>query len=180
MSSGYTTRLPDDVLLDTGVLYVGNNIWGATRGGITWEPGSEWRHIGYDGEKAPRIGLDRKAYVAAKFSGRFIHFCPEDIAKFEPGSTTVGSDPSSLVISPQPAGQLLAEGEYLSHVRLVFDRGQGGYCQIRMPKAFCAQYQVQGNDRAEGEVQVTIEARIPEAETEGHPGYVIEMVTALS
>src|SRR3990167_4668475 len=121
MSSGYTSRLPDDVLLDTGVLYVNNTIWGATRGGIAFDPGTEWRHIGYDGEKAPRIGLDRKAYVAPKFSGRFLHFGPEDIAKFEPGSTTAGSDPATLVVTPQPAGVLLAEGEYLSQVRLVFD-----------------------------------------------------------
>lgn len=183
MGSGYVSRLPADVLLDTGVLYIGGAIVGPSRGGLSFDPGTEWSNIGYDGKKQNRTLLDRKTFTAPMISGRLLLFAPTDYPRLEPDVTS--SSPGAPVSSngrktPKPAGVLLDEGDYVHDLRLVFERKAGGFVQIRFVYALCARWRLAGQDRGEAEIDVEFHARLAAAEAEGTVPFVIEELTAIS
>src|SRR5438128_9741400 len=49
MLTGYTANLPSDVLLDSGVLYVGSTPIGVTRGVPEFNPNKEVENVDFDG-----------------------------------------------------------------------------------------------------------------------------------
>jgi hypothetical protein len=160
--SGYTSTLPTDVLLDTGTLYLGAAIFGATRGGLTFEPGITWRNVEFDGKVSAVAGLDRKVTVAPTLSGTVIELGAADIARVEPGSTVVASGAWTGSTSYRgKAGQTLyASGDYITDVRAVWERGAGGFVQVRFPVAIISSYNVAGAAGEEAAIALTIEARL--------------------
>ena len=176
--SGYNARLPDDCLLDTGVLYIGNSPIGVSRGGLTFDPAKELRNVEYDGKTTPVKGLDRTVYMAPVISGRFIQFGPEDIERYDAGIVNTGPD---TTFTPKDAGVFLASGDYQTDVRLLFARSGGGFAQVRFPVAFCARYQLAGQDRSEAEIDCAFEARRdPDTTSEGDAPYLIELLASIS
>jgi hypothetical protein len=177
--SGYNDRLPDDILVNTGVVYVGNSPMGVSRGGLNFDPAAEMRNVEYDGKLAPVKGLDRKVYVAPVISGRMLQLGPEDIVRYDPGIVNTGPD---TTFTPKDAGVFLAAGDYLTNLRLVFERSGGGFAQVRFPVALCVRYAIAGTDRSEGEVDCAFEARRdPAVQTaEGDLPYIIELLDTIS
>lgn len=175
--------LPDDVLIDVGYLFEGNTFVGTSRGGLSFEPTVERRNIEYDGKKANVAELDRDTFSGAQITGTLIQFISK-LAIFEPGSTS--SDPGTNVgtlITPKTAGELYAAGDYLTNLRLVHPRRNGGYAQVRFPVALCTQYSLAGQDRSEAEIAATFEARLSLADAAATPGkkpYVIELLDTFS
>lgn len=168
--TGYTSSLPADVLLDSGVLYVGltpSTVFGAFAGGLKFDPGVTYRNIDFDGKRSPVKALDRVTMRMPKISGTCIQLATTNIAQIEPGATVAatGAWTSATSYAPKSAGQLLAAGDYLSDVRLVFQRGGatsavGSYVQVRFPSALCTKYDITGQDGAEVAIALEIEARL--------------------
>lgn len=171
--TGYTTNLPSDILLDSGVLYVGltpSTVFGAFAGGLKFDPGVTYRNADFDGKRSPVKGLDRVTMRMPKISGTCIQLSTTNVGQIEPGATTAttGAWTASTSYTPRAAGALLAAGDYLSDVRLVFQRGgttasAGSYVQVRFPSALCTKYDLTGSDGAEVAIAIEIEARLDTA-----------------
>lgn len=161
--SPYTSTLPYDILLDTGMLYLGSNPFGASRGGLSFDPAKVIRNIPFDLKRAPLLGLDRVTEMLPVIEGTFIELGSPDFQNFETGATNTFASATAVtgIITPKKAGVLFAAGDYLTNLRLVFQRANdGGYVQVRFPKAVCKTYGLSGKDTEEAEVKATFEARL--------------------
>jgi hypothetical protein len=165
--TGYTTSLPSDILLDSGVLYVGANVFGAFQGGLKFDPGVTYRSAEFDGKRSPVKGLDRVSMRMPKISGTVIQLSTTNVTQVEPGATTAttGAWTGSTSYAPKAAGALLATGDYLSEVRCIWQRGgttasAGSYVQVRFPSGLCTKYDITGQDGAEVAIALEIEARL--------------------
>jgi hypothetical protein len=161
--SGWSSTLAKDVLLDTGVLFVGATAIGVSRGGLSFDPAKELRNIEFDGKKSPLLGLDRYTKFATVISGTMIELGQADVGGFyEPGSTSTFASATAVtgVITPKKAGILLVPGDYLTNLALVCERADGtGFVRWRFPKAVCRKYgPVKGIDGEEFEVPVEFAA----------------------
>lgn len=179
--NGWDGTLPADCLLDSGVLFVGSNPVGVSRGGLTFDPGRTIRNIPFDGQRSDVKGLDRVTKWDSKIMGTLLEFAATDIARDEPGSTSavVGG---VTTITPKGAGALFAGGDYLADVRLIFERSGGGYAAVYFAFGFVVKYgPLKGNDNAEAEIPIEISARLAvaaSADVSKCP-YVIELRAAL-
>lgn len=159
MSSGYTDRLPDDVLLDTGVLKADittpgtTEIVGVSRGGLRFIPGKEIRNIPYDGRRFKVAGLDRITGGDPRITGTMLQAGPKDLRLYEAGASG-----SSNTITLKPAGQLFAIGDY-HKFELLFDRANGGTCVVTFPYGLVTEYELGSTDNDESEIPITIEPR---------------------
>ena len=165
--TGYTSSLPSDILLDSGVLYVGATVFGAFAGGLKFDPGVTYRNADFDGKRSPVEGLDRVTMRMSKISGSVIQLATANVAQIEPGAATTatGAWTGSTSYAPKSAGQLLAAGDYLSDVRCIWQRGgatssAGSYVQVRFPSGLCTKYDITGQDGAEVAIAIEIEARL--------------------
>lgn len=157
--TGFSTDLPSDALLDSGVLFVGSNIVGVSRGGLSFDPGRSYKNLDFDGKRSAVKLLDRVEKFDAKISGTMLEFGTEELPYFEPGITNDTGTPTT-VYTPKAASTLLVAGDYQTNVRLVFERGSGKYCAVHFPVALVTQYSVKGTDNDVAEIAITIEARL--------------------
>lgn len=179
-ASGYSSTLPDEVLIGTGVLYKGNTVFGVTRGGIRFDPGKTMRNVPYDGQRAPRQGLDRVESYAPRIFGTFIQFTAAKFADFEPGSTN-----ASDVITPQTAGELLADADYFdedtgTELRWLVELTDGTYWDVIFPVALIERYEVTGKNEEETEIACEFAARAKDDDTEGTPPYKTRFLATVS
>lgn len=170
MLTGYSTNLPTDALLDVGILMVGNAKIGVTKGAPQFDPARVIENIEFDGKHAPIKGLDRLFHGPASISGSLIELgdasSGAQLAKLEPGSSAASAgSPNVTTITPKVGGGLLASGDYLTDVRLIFERAVVGsgtkqYAAIYFPVGLVVQYgPIQGEDRKTGVIPFKIEAR---------------------
>jgi hypothetical protein len=161
--TGYTSSLPSDVVLDSGVLYIGATVLGALTGGLKFDPGIEYRAIEFDGRRSPVRGLDRKSAVMPKLSGTMIQLSTTNVAQIEPGGATnaTGAWTGSTSYTGKRAGSLLVSGDYLTDVRAIWARGSGAFVQVRFPAGLLTKYDMTSQDSAEIAIAIEIEARLP-------------------
>lgn len=158
--SGYSSSLPTDVLLDSGVLYIGASVFAATRGGLQFNPAKEMRNIEFDGKRGAIKGLDRTTLVVPVISGTMIELSPSDIPTFEPGATTVTATSGITRYVGKRAGTLYSATDYLADVKVIWERGNGQYVQVRFAAGIVRSWQLAGTDNEEATIQVEIEARL--------------------
>lgn len=163
--TGFTSNLPNDVLLDSGVLYVGATVFGATKGGLQFDPGVTYRNVEFDGKRSPIRLLDRKMSMAPKITGTVLELATGNIARLEPGATTAttGAWTASTSYQPKRAAGNLASGDYIADVRAIWLRGSGGFVQVRFPQALLTKYDITSQDAEEASIAIEIEARLDTA-----------------
>lgn len=180
--SGYNTRTPTDILIDTGVLSYDvaavDTVLGVSRGGLQFDPGITLHALDYDGRRSPIIGGDRISYRAPTISGSMLQLGPEDWKIFEPGAGGTGSAPGTVL--PKLAGLSLVIGEYVKNLTLTFTRSGGGTAKIKFFYALCTKYgPVGGKDNDEAEIAVNFEARLDRADVLNVDGTVPYAITLL-
>lgn len=161
--SGYSATMPKDILEGSGVLYVGSSPLSASRGGLSFDPAKEVRNVEFDGKKSPIKQLDRTIRVVPVISGNMIQAGQSQLTQYEAGATSSFASPTAVtgVITPKKAGLLYAAADYLTNLRLVFERlDNSGFVQVRFPVAYCRKYSLKGTDGEEAEVAVEFEARL--------------------
>ncbi len=151
--SGFLSTTPDDIILDTGVLYEGSTVLGVSRGGLTFDPGIETRNVPYDGQKAPTKLLDRIIKRTPVISGTFLEASEAHLRRFEPGGATPN-------VTPKPQGTLFASGDYLTNINVVFNCGDGDIITITFPSSLCKDYTIVGQADGETEIACNFEARL--------------------
>lgn len=160
--TGFSSTFPSDVLLDSGVLYVGASVFGAFQGGLKFDPGIEYANTAFDGKRSPVKGLDRKANVMPKITGTVIQLSATNVGQVEPGATVSASGAwtGSTSYLPKRAAGYLASGDYLSDVRAIWLRGSGSFVQVRFPAGLLTKYDITSQDGQEVAIAVEIEARL--------------------
>ena len=163
--TGFTSSLPTDVVLDSGVLYVGATVFGAFQGGLKFDPGITYRSTDFDGKRSAVKLLDRKMMVAPKLSGTVIELATGSVARLEPGATvaTTGAWTASTSYAPKRSAGLLVAGDYVNDVRAIWLRGGGGFVQVRFPSGLLTKYDIQSQDGEEASISLEIEARLDTA-----------------
>lgn len=189
--TGFSTTFPDDVLIDSGVLYVGSNKFGAFAGGLKFDPGITYKAVDFDGKRSAVKLLDRKMMFAPKITGTVIQLSTANVAQIDPGAD--GSTAPTLAAgawtgastsyAPQRAGSLLVAGDYLSDIRAIWLRGNNKFVQVYFKSALCTKYDVTSQDGAEVSIAIEIEARLDTAVTgyqnTGDAPYRIEYLDAV-
>ena len=162
-ASGYTARLPQDTILDTGLLSTEiaavDTVVGVSRGGLRFDPGIALREIDYDGKRAPIVGGDRISFRRPVISGTMLQVGPEDLRIYEPAAAGALD-----VVTPKPAGTPFVIGEYLKNLKLKYKKSDGQTVTVTFPYAICTKYDIHGTDNNEGEVAVAFEARLDRAD----------------
>lgn len=168
--TGHTAYFPSDVLLDMGILMVGAARIGVTKGPPQFSPNIEVATSEFDGMHAPLKGMDRFFYGEANFAATLMEMgdasTGNQLAKLLPGSSanTTGS-PSVTTITPKAGGTFLASNEYLTDVRLIFERGSVGsgtkqYAALYFPYGLLLPtWTLQGEPRKYANIPISIAAR---------------------
>lgn len=160
--SGYSSTLPSEVLLNPAIVYVGTTVWGATRGGVSWDPAIEHAEIAFDGQHSTVKGLTRISKYAPKLTFTIIQLgTAAEILRLHPGATTATSTDTKIttVITPKDAGVLFATGDYLTDVRAVWELGAGtSYFAIYIPVAYVSKPSITGAADGEGEIPIELSA----------------------
>ncbi len=164
--SSWNGQIPTDVLLDSGVFLIGASpgiAFSAQEGGLKWDPGKTLKEIDFDGKRSAVAGLDRTVMWKPKLTATLLEFPLAAWSQLEPGSVlaTVAGGPSGATqVWPKPAGVLYAAGDYIANARIAWQRTDGSYFQIRMPKALVGKWDIAGTDKAEGKWAIEIEPRL--------------------
>lgn len=164
--SSWNGQIPTDVLLDSGILLFGSSpgvAFSAQQGGLKWDPGKIIHPIEFDGKRSDIAGLDRTNGYKGKLTATILEIPLAAWSQLEPGSVlaTVAGGPSGATqVWPKPAGILYAAGDYITNARVAWQRTDGTYFQIRMPKALVVKWDLAGSDKAEGKWAIEIDARL--------------------
>src|SRR5689334_17629543 len=129
-----TETLPDDLVLNTAVIYINGVLAGvsvtgdklsATQGGVDFKPGKKEREIEYDGKRSETEQMSYVIEYDAHLTGSIIQLGSTQIPILEPGST---SETAGNVTTYTPiSGDTLYPAEaYLDDVMGVWQRGNGG------------------------------------------------------
>lgn len=184
--SSWNGQIPTDVLLDSGYFLIGaspQNAFSAQEGGLKWDPGKTLREIDFDGRRSAVAGLDRTVFWKPKLTVTLLEIPLAAWSQLEPGSVlaTVSGGPSGATqVQPKPAGVLYAAGDYIANARIAWQRTDGTYFQIRMPKALVTKWDIAGTDKQEGKWAVEIEPRLDmgvSGQLVNNPPYVGEYFT---
>lgn len=186
MLNGMTAYLPTDTVIESGVLFRGPTVWGASMGGFKFDPGKTIVPLDYDGKRSDVQTLDRIVKWAPKITTTLIEFggatSGNQIAQFEAGNSSLTHDKGTTTrYQPRVAGALFASGEYITDLRVVFERAGGGYAAIYFPIGFVAKYDLQGTPEKEAKIAAEFHARLSVANAVANPGlcpYSIELRTS--
>jgi len=187
MLDGYTANLPADTIIESGVLFNGPTPVGSSAGGFKFDPGKTFAQLAYDGQKSDVQGNDRIIKWAPKITGTLIEFGGATTGNqqglLEAGSSSATHDKGATTrTQPRVAGSLFANGEYITNLRVVYERAGGGYAAVYFPIGFVAKYDLQGENAKEGKIAVEFHARLSQADAIASPGkapYAIELRTSL-
>jgi hypothetical protein len=166
MPSSYTSDLPNDILLDTGVLYYdpvtpGTMVkFGGTRGGLQFNRGRTIRTVEVDGVSSPVVGIQRFIEGDATITGTAIVFSSAKLAVLEPGSEVddSGTDPNVIrTITPMAMRTMIPSTAY-HEWHVIWKRGNGGTFKVVFPVGLASFDSISAADNNEGEIAITITA----------------------
>lgn len=184
--SSWTPTLPEDVIVDSGVLYIGANVFSAHTGGLKFDPTRTLRQVVFDGQRSPIVGLDRTVETNAVLTGTVLQVPATNFPILEAGAQSpvppVPGGPSGATqLQPKLGSLMFAVGDYLTNVRAIWQRGDYSYVQVRFPKGLCTKWDLTSTDKEEGKFAITIEARLDmsvSGQLTGNPSWVMEYYAA--
>src|SRR5688572_5276840 len=132
---------PEEYAVDAGVLKVGGTTVGigATVGGLTFEPGKEYRNVEFDGKTTDIAENDRVISYNSTISGDMLELSSAALMRYEPGASSDGSSGTNT-ITPIDATVFLAQGDYLTDVYFVLRRSDNKTIRVRFAKALIQRY----------------------------------------
>jgi hypothetical protein len=161
--NAWNGNIPSDVLLESGVLYIGSSLFSATEGGLKYDAGVTRRNIEFDGKRSAVALLDRNVMFAPKITGTVLQVPSTAMIQVEGGGATgtvTGGPAGATQVQAKQAGVMYASGDYLTNLRLIFERADGTYFIVRFPKALITKWDLAGVDKEEAKWNIEIEARL--------------------
>lgn len=153
---------PEGYLVDVGIICVGGvaEAWGATVGGIKWDPGKKTRHPEWDGRSFEHELMHRTVSYDAKLTGKVKRGGAAFILDLEPGSTSDGSSGSGSssgnTVTLLNARTPWSAGMYLEDVNYLGRQQDGNILVIHMDRAVVTKYELMTKDNDEGEWDIEI------------------------
>lgn len=160
-------------LVDAGMLYVGTTPvgWGATRGGLTFEPGSNVRFPEADGITTVIDGTGRVTGYESRITGRIMDASPASIMRMMPGATSDGSSTNNA-ITPISARTFISTGQTLSSVLLITRTSDNQYEATYFRKALVERWNQAGPDSDEGMFDISLRALLTDTQDPTDPPYM--------
>lgn len=179
--SGYSSALPTDVLLGSGVLYIdGTTAYGATQGEPTVSIPHEYESLPYDGSLGiPMVGLIRRVWRDVFIEGTFVELNATKALELEPGGATATAS-SVTTITPGDYGEFLASGAFKENVRLVFRRGGGGIVLVEFNWGLLKVDSIAGASTGNGTVKLRFDAVQAAGSAPGAPPYTIKLAADIA
>ena len=146
---------PEEYIVDVGLITVGGiaEAWGATVGGLKWEPGKKVRGVEFDGKSNEIVGLQR----TIKYDGKVKRGGPSFILDLEPGSSSDGSSGSDgNVVTLLDARTPWEQGDYLADVYYIGRQEDQKIMYVHMPFAYVEKYSLQTKDNDEAEWDIDL------------------------
>lgn len=159
---------PQQFAVDAGVIYVGTTPVGigATEGGLTWDPGTEYQHPQFDGMSAEIADLHRVVdYSKNKLSGDILDLTGVNVGLYQPGSTSDGSTGTNT-ITPIDAFTFFASGNYLRNVTWFVRRANNTTLGVFAAWALVKKWQLKTTPKKEGKGSIEIVAVLAPTETD--------------
>lgn len=167
MPSSYTSTFPQDILPDSGFLGTGPNgalvPLGATIGGVDFDPAKKIDNAKFDGQRSGIYLLDRIVEHGGKITTKLLQFGATNILVPEPGMISAGSGVGivSATYTPKPGSGFFQAGDYLSDLRLIFERtAVNTWFQVHFLKALCVKYKLVSKDKDLSTFDVEFEPRL--------------------
>ena len=162
---GWVNTFANDILLDSGALYMGavgaGTLLGRSTGGLSFDPGHTVEHIEFDGKRADIVGLHHITDFKALIKGKLLQFGNTILPVLEPGLTSAsGSGSVTMIYIPRTASQLFDVGSYVQNIRLIFRRQDLSYIQFRFAWGICQKYTVTTRDKRAAEIDVEFAAAL--------------------
>jgi hypothetical protein len=189
MLTGYLSTLPSDVVFDTGVVYVGSTPIGVTKGPPNIDPAREFDNMDFDGKHAPIKGLDRVFHGPASVKFTLIEAgdatSGNQLPKLEPGGAVASAGtPNVTTITPKAGGAFAAAGDYLTDLRVIYERGVGTgtkrYFAVYLPCSLVKSWKAVGENKKVAKFDVEVEGRKDMASgTTADATYKLELREAL-
>lgn len=167
----------DDVLLDSGVLTVNGAVVGYTQGGgFKFEVDRKIAQYEVEGVPAELVGNERILAIRARFSGTLIEADDRVVRVLEPGVASA-ADEVTTTYTPMATLTTLTAGQYLTDAWVTWRKLGGGFLRVRFDRALCTKWGVTGKDKAEGQIQCEIEARLTGSDFTAAP-YAVDLIAA--
>lgn len=162
---GWVSTLPQDILLDSGAIYLGANgsgaLLGRTLGGITFDPGRTIKDVDFDGMRAPVKGLQRIVDYKSVIKTKLLSYNAPEFTTLEPGfASASGSGIVATYYTLYGASQYFTSGSYLSDVRAVWRRSDGSFFQVRFHIALAYKYTIVAKDKTAAEIDCEFHALV--------------------
>lgn len=155
---GYTK--PEGYIVDVGVITVGGvaEAWGATVGGLQWDPKKKVRHPDWDGRSFEYEGMHRTITYEPVLAGKVKRGGAAFLMDLEPGSESDGSSGTSSgnTVTLLAARTPWTTGMYLEDVHYLGRQQDGNILLINMPRAHVRSYKLATKDNDEGEWEIEI------------------------
>jgi hypothetical protein len=153
---GQATK-PVSVLIDAGVLYVGETPagFGASQGGLRFDPHIEIRQMPFDGGRVGKAGLDWKPGAVPVITGTMIEASAAALLRYEPAMGSDGSSPVNR-LTPASHGPLFVAGDYLTNVTLWCRESDGSVLRVIFPTAYVAKRSLTVASGVEGRWDIEI------------------------
>lgn len=153
---GYSA--PAAIVVDAGVFLVGSTPIGATRGGMTFDPGIEIRHVEFDGKTTDIAGLHRIVEYNSTMTAQILDLSDAAISRYFPGSTSDGS--ADNLFTMKDARDFWVTGDYLTNLKFVGAQSSGASDSliITFARAMVTVNSITTNDRDEALVDVVFKA----------------------
>ena len=141
--------IPEQYLIDVGVITIDGKVtaWGATVGGLRFNPGVEIRHVQFDGLRSEIQGQHRNTGGSAVISGKVLSSSDANIIRMNPGSTSDGSDLNTITLLQNDV--FWAEGDYLDDVYYIGRRQDNKVFMVHMDKAYVRRAELTTTDKSE-------------------------------
>lgn len=128
---------PENYLIDAGVFFIGSSLvlYGNTVGGLKWAPGTETRHVEFDGKREDIEGQHRDIGGSSRISGKFLIGSDASLIQATPGAESDGSSGANT-ITPLDNDIFWPEGAYMDDGLYCGRRQDNKINVIWMPRFF--------------------------------------------
>ena len=179
-------NFPADIILDSGVVFIGATKFGVTRGEPKFTPNRSIQNIEFDGKHAPIRGIDRFMHGEPSLAFTMMELggtgTGNQIDRLEPGNTDA-TVTTVITHTMAPGGGLVAAGSYVTDLRAIWERGTSAsnlFFAVLFPVALCTKYELGGQNRGEGLISVEFVGRLDLAtQTTSDAAYKLEYRTTL-
>jgi hypothetical protein len=155
--------------VDAAMLYIGSTPFGQTRGGVTFDPGANFRDPEFDGVPPFVEDAARITQYNSRLTGRFGVFTAGFWYNLHPGSTSDGSTANAIT----PVDTRTFVGDTLADFRCVYRVSTNAWQAIVARRIRFSPWTVAGEDNNEGLFDGTIQLLCDPADLSQAPYRII-------